>query len=100
MKKSNELVVHLTNDFGAMSRLMNMLRRRGFCIENLNAKRMDDGGYQVEIRLENESEGTREVELLVKQVGNLIDVRSVCLDNEEEDSTSDPESEISLAACV
>lgn len=76
MSNTNELVVRLTDDFGAMSRLMNMLRRRGFCIDRLVAQRVENG-YQVDVSFERHDGGERAVELLVKQVGNLIDVRSV-----------------------
>ncbi len=76
MKNSSDLMVQLTNDFGALSRLMNMLRRRGFCIVNLIAKRQVNGGYHVDLTIQNESRDSRDVLLLVKQISNLIDVRS------------------------
>ena len=72
-----ELVVHLTDDFGAMSRLMNTLRRRGFAIETMSAKRIDGSGYHVVIRIHNLDGGGNLVEALAKHIRNLVDVRSV-----------------------
>ena len=77
MLDTNDLVVHLSPEIGALQRLLNTLRRRGFAVDSMDARRLDDDGYRVEVRVDNLRGGSRSVEALAKHIGNLVDVRSV-----------------------
>jgi acetolactate synthase regulatory subunit len=56
---------------------MSALRRRGVAIDTFNAKRLNGGEYEVNLRIDNVDFGSRSIETLVKQVANLVDVRTV-----------------------
>jgi acetolactate synthase regulatory subunit len=69
-----DLEITTANSEGALERILGCLRQRGFALCGMNADRsLDHSAMEVRLTLE----GTRPMELAVKQVSKLYDVMNV-----------------------
>ena len=67
-------IIHTTPEVGALQRLINTIRKRGFRIDSMMAvSHPSDQGFRIEVRLE----GPRSFETLARQLSNQLDIVSL-----------------------
>lgn len=75
-RRSAYFSVNLSNQIGSLQRLLGIIRRRGFDVENMMVTRNPvTNGYRIEVRLA----GERCFETLARHIANLFEVSSVSL---------------------
>ena len=70
------LCVELAETEGALMRLIGLVERRGFTIATFEKSEARDGFATISMRL-GARDGARNLDILSRQIGRLIDVRAV-----------------------
>jgi acetolactate synthase II small subunit len=82
---ASELTIRMRPSEGALLRVLGTIERRGFALHDMQTRDISDG---IELTLRIDADA-RPVEVLVRQLNRLYDVREAWLDSERDGYTSE-----------
>lgn len=82
---ASELTIRMRPSEGALLRVLGTIERRGFALNEVHTRSVSDG-VELSMRIDADA---RPVEVLVRQLNRLYDVREAWLDSERDGYTSE-----------